>query len=179
MKQDLGEASVSVLLLLEEYGLVRVRAQSARRSEGKLRYSLEPLTEGFYSFVRGTQANRLVGAEAHTLLLNREATAARRAAGQISRLLLRLLPGEEYNPELFRSVREGFVFLSTCPLADIPEAECMLVLSVLAKVGYLPEEASLAQFAHAPLTSELIAQMRTVRPLAVRAINQALSLSGL
>ncbi len=179
MKQGMGEANTSALILMEAYGLVRLRAQSARRSEGKLRYALEPMTEGTYSFVRGAQSNRLIGAQAETVLLNMNTTASRRTAGQIGRLLLRLLPGEESEPELFRMVHAGFIFMTTCAPEDLPEAECILVLSILSKLGYLSEEASLAQFAEAPLTQEGIAQMRTIRPSAVRAINHVLSLSGL
>lgn len=179
MKQYTGEANASVLVFTSEYGLVRLRAQSARRSTGKLRYALEPMTLGYFSFVRGSQANRLIGAEAHTTLLNPLRVYARRATGNIGKLLLRLMPGEEGHPELFSLVKEGFQFMAGCEDGDLPEAECLLVLSLLSKLGYLSEDATLARFAEGAPNHALIAEIRSVRPHAVRTINHVLSLSGL
>lgn len=179
LKQASGEASASALVLMEEFGLVRLRAQSARVMNAKMRYALEPMTLGHYSFVRGTQANRLVGASVECKLLNEERVEVRRTSGQIARLLLRLLPGEESDPELFATVKGGFLFMAQCDPKDSADVECMLVLTILSKLGYLSEDATLMRFAQNPLSLELVQEMRDVRSRAVRAINQALLSSGL
>jgi len=178
-KQALGEASTNSLILTRDYGLMRLRAQSARRSEGKLRYALEPMTLGRFTFVRGAGANRLIGAEAHSVLLNFNLDEARRAVGLIARLLLRLLPGEAGDPELFAVVKDGFAFISEAQSDDIADAECLMVISILSRLGYLPEDAALAKFADQPLTTDRIEEIRALRPQAVRTINRVLALSGL
>ena len=179
LKQAFGEASISALILTEDFGLVRVRAQSARLSKGKLRYALEPLTKGEFSFVRGKEMYRLIGQEVEERLLNNESAQSRRALGQIGRLLLRLMPGEDVHPNLFRIVCGGFKFISTCENTDIPDAECMMVLSILGALGYLPEDASLSPLAARPLSEEVLHEVKGLRPRAVKIINAVLSESGL
>jgi recombinational DNA repair protein (RecF pathway) len=178
-KEGVGEKSISALILTPEFGLLRVRAQSARGSEGKLRFALEPMTLGTFSFISGRFGARLVGAQAHEHLLPDNLHASRGALGNITRLLVRLLPGEEAHQSLFEAIVEGFRFMKSSSESHIPHAECALVLCILRELGYLPEDQKLARFAEGTLSVELLTELEHAKPHAVRTINQVLSSTGL
>ena len=179
VKEGVGETSLSALILTGSYGLLRVRAQGARAGKGKLKTALEPMTLGEYSFVSGRFGARLVGAEATEHLLPREMHAGRRALGNIARLLIRLLPGEESHKELFSSVVEGFTYMREASQEEIAHAECALVLRILRALGYLPEDPQLIRLTESSLSPELLAEVAGAKSHLIRTINQALSSTGL
>lgn len=178
-KYPAGEASISALILTKEHGLIRVRAQSAREPKGKLKGALEPMTLGSFSFVEGREGSRLIGAEAHQMLLPPFPGPARQAAGQLSRLVIRLIPGEAADAEVFALIKGALIELKAVPPVDVPALECAVVLALLMRLGYLPEDPGLRAVAQAPLGRESLARMREKRIEAVRAINRMLALSGL
>lgn len=176
-KRGAGEANTSVSILTNELGLVRASARSARKEISKLRYGLEPLTRARFSLVRGKHEWRLVGAERVSREFVVCGAEGRQAFGRISRLLLRLIAGEEPVPALYKTILEGFEVLS----AEASEAiEIVLVLRILAHLGYLPKSQELAPFTESHLFSlELAAEAARSRSLLVRAINQSLEATGL
>ena len=184
-KRGVGEAHVAIFVLTQEYGLLRAVARSARLDKSKLRYGLEPLTRARFSFVRGRHEWRLVGVEHALRLLLAQPASGRRMAGQLMRLLLRLIHGEEPLPALYRVVSEGLFELArlheVLEGAEYAQAvECVLVLRVLACLGYVPSRVELMPFIEeGPFSAELAAQAQAARPLLVRVINESLSVTGL
>lgn len=180
-KRLVGEGNTSVMILTQELGLLRASARSARLDRSKLRYGLETLTKARYSLVRGKHEWRLTGAEeASREFVSRDAT-HRRAAGRISKLLLRLINGEEKVTELYTTVTEGFAFLARAQTQKDAEAiECVLVLRILAHLGYLPRTPEIEPFIETDFFSlELAAQAATSKSLLIRAINESLGATGL
>jgi DNA repair protein RecO len=180
-KRGNGEANVRISILSEELGLIRAAVRSSRVEVSKLRYGLEPLTRARYSLVRGKAEWRLVGVESIARDCVGPTVARRQAAGRIARLLLRLVQGEEPVPELYRAVREGLLFLaSAANEQDAQAVECVLVLRVLAQLGYLPHTPALTPFIQDTFFSiELAAEAARSRSLLVRTINESLQQSGL
>jgi len=180
-KRGAGESNVLTALLTPEHGLLRVSARSARKEVSKLRYGLEPLTRARYSLVRGRSEWKLTGVEraSRDLLSPREAR--RCQSGKIARLLLRLIRGEEPVPGLYEVTEEGLRSLARVHAdADADAVECVLVLRILAYLGYLPNTPELAPFLTADFFSmELAAQVRVSRQSLIRAINESLNASGL
>ena len=178
-KRGVGEANTLVFILTELQGLVRAKATSARREASKLRYGLEPLSRGRYTFVRGKSEWRLTGADEVSREYISTTTAQRKRLGQVSRLLLRLVQGQEHTPELYKTVREGFMMLAhTEQNAD--SIECVLVLRMLAHLGYLPELPALAPFVESDRFSpELVLQAAASRKLLIKLINESLQATGL
>ena len=178
-KRGVGEANTLVFILTELQGLVRAKATSARREASKLRYGLEPLSRGRYTFVRGKSEWRLTGADEVSREYISTTTAQRKRLGQVSRLLLRLVLGAEHTPELYKTVREGFMMLAhTEQNAD--SIECVLVLRILANLGYLPELPALAPFVESDRFSpELALQAAASRKLLIKLINESLQATGL
>jgi len=176
-----GEANTRVSILTEELGLIRASARSSRVEESKLRYGLEPLTRARFAFVRGKAEWRLVGVENISRDCVGASSARRQASGRIARLLLRMVQGEEPVQELYHAVREGLLFLAAATSEqDAQAVECVLVLRVLAQLGYLPRTPELAPFIQDTFFSiELAAEAARARTLLVRTINESLQQSGL
>lgn len=163
--------------VLTPMGLLRAVARSARVEKSKLRYGLEPLSRGRYSFVRGRIEWRLTGAVEVSRAYLQAATPARAALARVCRLLSRLVAGTEPSPELFSTVSEGFDAIT---VAHSPEAlEVVLVLRALSCLGYLPETEALAPFVQGEFSIELSAKALESRALLVRTINESLRATGL
>lgn len=179
-KLGVGEANAVVSVLTESLGLVRAIARSSRAERSKLRYGLEPQTTARFSFVRGRHEWRLVGAEDARCHL-REASIVNQAAGaRIAILLQRLIPGQEQLPNLFNTVRSGLIALGSSHAEVAPAIECVLVLRVLAHLGYVPRAAALSSFIENDLfTPTLMTEALKARPLLIRTINESLHASGL
>jgi recombinational DNA repair protein (RecF pathway) len=166
-KRGVGEANTLAFILTPDLGLVRARAQSARREASKLRYGIEPLTLGRYTFVRGAHEWRLTGVDD----LERIPTSP--MAGRIIRLLLRLVQGQEPNERLYSDVVAGLVLPSSA------EAEAVLVLRILSHLGYLPHTEALAPYIDADISPELSVRAMQDRALLIRTINESLRATGL
>lgn len=180
-KRGIGEANVSVVLLTRELGLVRATARSARTERSKLRYGFEPMTLGTFSLVRGKHEWRLVGVERTDRTLLACAGSRRLSLGRIARLLLRLIQGEEVNKLLFKDVIDGFVSLAQAESEqDAASIECIVVLRILSRLGYLSQTKEVAQFLEGDFSLlQLAAQAAFSRAQLVRLINDSLSATGL
>ena len=178
-KRSVGEANTLVFILTRELGLVRAKATSSRREVSKLRYGLETLSRGRYTFVRGKAEWRLTGVDEVSRKLLGATPAQSKRLGQVSRLLMRLVLGAEHTPELYKTVCGGFESLAhTEENAD--SVECVLVLRILAHLGYLPELPALAPFVEDDKFSpELALQASASRKLLIKLINNSLQATGL
>lgn len=178
-KKGVGEANVLVYIMTSELGLVRAKATSSRKEASKLRYGLETLSRGRYTFIRGRAEWRLTGVDEVSREYLSTTSAQRRRLGQVSRLLMRLVLGAEHTPELYKTIRDGFSSLAhTEENAD--SVECVLVLRILAHLGYLPELPALAPFVENNVFSpELALQAAASRKLLIKLINDSLQATGL
>jgi len=176
-KRGIGEANTLVFALTQNLGVVRASARSTRLGASKLRYGIEPLTCARYSFIKGRHEWRLVQVDAPRALFAHASPAQRAAAGRVCQLLLRLIHGQESAAGLYADVRDGFALMAS---ASAPDAiEVVLVLRILAHLGYLPHTEALAPFVGGEFSIDLSAQALQSRSLLVRTINEALQATGL
>lgn len=179
-KRGVGEAGAYVAVLTREFGLVKAHARSSRVEKSKLRYGLEPLTQGRFTFVKGRSEWRLTGAEGALRPVVLGTLPQRKRAGRVAKLLLRLIHGEEISPALFKAVEEGLTSLVRSDEETAKHIETILVLRILASLGYLPESTELKPFIETDFfTAELAGRAKRSRALIVRAINESLSATGL
>ena len=183
--------------LLTPAGLLRAHATRARVEKSKLRYGLEVLTRARFALVHGHQW-RLTGVVEPSRAWARAGAAPRGAMGRVSRLLLRLVAGVEPSPELYRIVVEGFDVLTQPKLLEkksgrpgdgdprtflkevsVESIETVLVLRILANLGYLPHSEALAPFIDGGFDIDLSAKALEARALLVRTINESLRATGL
>ena len=178
-KRAVGEANTLVYILTRELGLVRAKATSSRREVSKLRYGLETLSRGRYTFVRGKAEWRLTGVDEVSREFLGTTPAQSKRLGQVSRLLMRLVLGAEHTPELYKTVCGGFESLARTE-QNADSVECVLVLRILAHLGYLPELPALAPFVEdSSFSPELALQAAASRKLLIKLINDSLQATGL
>lgn len=180
-KRGLGEANALVVVLTRGHGLLRAHARSSRVERSKLRYGLETLSEGRFTFVRGRRDWRLTGVKDVRNDFRNSDAAMRRSAGRIARLLLRLIHGEEISSALYVSVIEGLHSLVRAGDKNTVEnIEALLVLRILFHLGYLPDTEELRPFVEADFFSyELASKVEASRKMLIKAINESLSATGL
>ncbi len=180
--EPFGEANRWFLFLTPDLGLIRGRAQGIRWGTSKLKASLPLYGLAEVSLVRGREQWLVVGARADERLAPLLARGAGRSlAAQVSKLLIRLLAGEEGNPSLFEGVVAGLVAAAQAPTAAaFYQCELILVLRVLANLGYVRwdgELAHLASFDHG--WQAVVAEETLPQAEILTAINQALKHSQL
>lgn len=180
-KRGVGEANILVTLLTEELGRVSASARSSRLAKSKLRYGLEPFTHARFSLVRGKYEWKITGVIVPVRI---PATTAplfvRASAGRISKLLLRLVQGEEAEPQLYRCVADGVAVLARSEDSAVVDcAEAVLVLRILHRLGYVAETAELAPFLREKIYDDLLAQAKSVRKFIIRTINTSLEATGM
>ena len=178
-KRPLGEANTLIFLFTKEAGLLKVSARSARLSRSKLRYGLEPLTVGRYALVRGRHEWKLTGTGRLSRELFDTPPERRRALGRIAKLLLRLIHGEEQVGELYGVALAGFEALVAVPESDVEHVECLLVLRILAHLGYVPDRPEIAGLLGQFFGAEVLREVEEHRPRIIRTINESLSATGL
>ena len=180
-KSPVGEANTLVSILSEEFGLVRAKATSTRAESSKLRYGLESLTLARFSFVAGRYEWKLTGVESVSHELFASSIQKRVAAGRITKLLLRLIHGEEEGRALFGTVKQGLTLLAKATSTqETGSIECILVLRVLSHLGYLPQTEALKAFVEGDFeSSELALMANTSRSFLIRTINESLMQTGL
>ena len=178
-KYHVGEASTASAILTRESGLVRARATSARLALSKLKYGLEPLTAGTFSFVKGKSGWRLTSITNVRRLVPAHLF-ARATAGRITKLLTRLIHGEEVALALYEAVLNGLELLCTAQeREEVESLECVLVLRILFNLGYLPKTEFLTPFVEQGLSLELAAHAARSRSALIRTINESLQATGL
>jgi DNA repair protein RecO len=180
-KRTVGEANILVSILTEDLGVIRGSARSGRLERSKLRYGLESLTFGTFSLVRGKYEWKITGTQELSRPFINASISQRKTAGRIGRLLLRLIQGEEPVKELFGVISRGLSSIAqTTDVEDLPHIEGVLVLRILAQLGYVEEGKGLGVFLETDeFSPEVIERAKTARATLIRAINSSLAETGL
>lgn len=177
-----GEASKTLALFTAEFGLVHAHAQGIRYEKSKLRYVLRPYSLARINLVRGRSGWRVVSAACEDALevlgSGTETRQTVRAIAEISALLLRLLRGEEKDPELFASVhagvkeimaraRRGGSAWGAYSTDELRIIKLMTLAHILKRLGYWREQSALAPLIEASDFSNVL--LASLVPLASRA----------
>jgi len=179
-----GEGHLYVTFLTYELGLIRAMVRSARTLQSRLRYHVQPMSFGEYSFVRGREQWRLTGARVdrnfyHELQLHNGAV---HFLGRFCALLRRLLAGEGGQQELFLLTESMLVYLcDEKPQGEVLEnLEYVVVLRMLLLLGYIGAHRAL-QHALTPtaFTTEMLEDISPLRRAMAQEINRALHESHL
>lgn len=169
-----GEANKYFFIFTFDFGLIKVAGQSVRHLKSKLRYSLEDMTLGIFSVVRGREIWRLTSAEKKFKIVETEKFLL---LSRLFSLLVRLLHGEEKNEILFETLKIGFLFLLEEKLTvdELANLECLLALRILFHLGYIGKIGDLNQFIlSTSIDSVLLKEMSIYRKQAIAEINKSL-----
>jgi len=180
----MGESNRFLTVWTRELGLIRAVGKSVRASHSKLKYHLQDYSYTHISLVRGREVWRVTGAHLIHNLYNEYALTRNKQLllMRVSALLSRLLQGEESDKPLFDLVLSGMTFIQKTPLDTqlLQDFEYVLVVRILAKLGYVGEHENLSVLlSPAPFSREELIRVSSYRRQALRAINHAIEASGL
>ena len=97
------------------------------------------------------------------------------ACVNISKLLRRLLAGEDPNKELFTDLLDGLNILEKAETIDeLRNIEAIIVLRILNNLGYIGGNEILKDFIRSPFEKELIFEVSKSRTKILHQINKAL-----
>jgi len=137
---DFGEADKYLFIFTEDFGLIKIVAQSLRNITSKLRYGLQEFSFAQLSIVRGRNVwrmtNTLCSDNLYFSLSNSKDKLV--IISRVLNLLMQLLSGEEKNKKLYNVVKEAFLFLKKNSLIeiDLQSFENIVVLRILYCLGY-------------------------------------------
>lgn len=172
-----GEGSLRVLMYTEALGLVAALAKSAREERSQLRAHLQTGTLGTFMLVKGRDAWRVMGATATENLFAPLSGDAAEAAARTLSAVRRFAHGAGADPYLWRALA-GFA-QAVARGKDAWVLEHLAVFRLFAALGYVRESAATREFFDVSYEPDTLARARAARAPLVRAVNEAISASGL
>ncbi len=173
--RNFGEASKCYFIFTRDLGMVLVSARGVRKISSKLRFLLQDFaylkidlvrTKDFWrltSVLRINRLEKLPRPETFGVLVN------------ISKLLRRLLAGEDKNEILFSDLLAGLSILEKSETKDeLLDTEILIVLRILNDLGYIGSREVPESFVRSPLEGSLILEISKNRAKVLRQINRAL-----
>lgn len=175
--QPLGESNRLFLIFTRELGLIKATAQSVRESKSKLRAYLQVGRVVKLDLVRGREFWRITGVVASENFFPAYGP-GREALSRVIKLIIRMLPPEEPNVELYDDLASASELLAVTE--NLVATETLLVLRVLHSLGYFDSSPEFDNFTvDQSLTPALVQQFLPVRRSATKLINDALAESHL
>jgi DNA repair protein RecO len=175
-----GEGSVRIKLYTEELGLISAVATSGREERSKLRPYLLVGTRGTFSLVKGKADWRLTGAVgAVNSYFECSTDTQRESSARVLALLRQFIHGEGADFELFTNLWEFLQTLPTLLGDDVRIAEYVVVLRMLAALGYVGKSDGVEEFLGAEYSAALLVNAKNKRSDLVRIINDGIGASGL
>ncbi|MDQ5958160.1 MAG: repair protein RecO [Patescibacteria group bacterium] len=182
--RPLREKDLLITIFTEDLGLIRAIIKSGRDVRSKLRphgsrFSLVKIT-----LVRGKEWWRVVGLETEDMMSPIWSnTRAAVPAARVFDLLERLLPPEEPVDSLFTDTHNILLMFKRNQAkanSFIANLECLAVLRILSRLGYLPSIPFLAPFTGGLVLDDAIVESLTpVRLEAIKTINRSLNQTGI
>jgi DNA repair protein RecO (recombination protein O) len=169
------EADKYYLIFTKDFGLIYASAQSVRKLSSKLRFVLQDYTYVKIDLVRGKDFWRITSAsktnKLDNLLKDKEVF---QIFINISRLLRRLLAGEEPNEILFNNFLKGLLILEkTKNKKELGNIEALIVLRILNNLGYIGQNDALDTLISSPF-EDIVLEIGQHRIKILKEINRAL-----
>lgn len=172
--RNFGEAGKHFYLFTRELGMVYASAQGVRKMSSKLRFILQDFAYVKIDLVRGKDFWRITSASKTNELENISINSLKlEVLAKVSKLLRRLLAGEEANTELFEDLVKGLKILESSKDEEIRNVEVILVLRTLHRLGYIGGN-NVGGLLESPLGDELIYEVAKSRKDILSEINKAL-----
>lgn len=173
-----GESKTFISVLTPEYGLIFAEARGLSKPESKLRYSLDPFTEGDFSFIRGKSGWRIVNARpvVHWFHQLKGEVSRRETALRVLRLAYSHIPRDQEEVKAFEIVMDFLRVIKSAPLNDLVFIETYSVFHLLATLGYVATTESVP---YAPWSENMLTDIAISKSNMVKSINKALSSSHL
>lgn len=176
-----GETGKYYSIFTRDLGMIYASAQGVRKMSSKLRFVLQDFSYVKVDFVRGKDFWRITSASKTNILENvskRKETLE--VFFNISRLLKRLLAGEDPNPRLFQDMLNGLLTLEKYETGeDLRNLEAVIVLRLLYDLGYIGANDTISDLIESPFENDLIFKVSKHRNKVLSEINKAIRESHL
>ena len=174
--RNYGEAGKYYSIFTRDLGMVHASAQGVRKLSSKLRFVLQDFSYVKVDLVRGKDFWRLTSASKTNKLENiSKNSETLKVFVSVSRLLKRLLAGEDANPSLFADLLNGLAILEKYETqGDLRNIEAIMVLRILNNLGYIGGNESLKNLVKSPFEEELVFKVSENRAKVLFEINKAL-----
>ncbi|MBP9711838.1 MAG: DNA repair protein RecO [Candidatus Pacebacteria bacterium] len=174
--RNYGEAGKYYFLFTRDLGMIYASAQGVRKMSSKLRFILQDFSYIKVDLVKGKDFWRVTSASKTNML---EDITAKKGAlavfANITRLLKRLLAGEDPNEALFKDLVNGLLMLEKVEKnEDLRNIEAIIVLRILDNLGYIGGSATLENIIKSPFEESLIFEASQARTEVLSQINKAL-----
>ncbi len=183
-----GEANFLVHVLSEDLGLIFVSAQSVRTSLSKLRSGLVQYSLGKISVLHGKNGWKTTGMMTERNFFfdveTKDSEEKNKSMARIVNLILNMIPGETPHPEIFHTVKNGWVYLITVTVEEVATVESIIVLRILYHLGYVVRDNETEIFLGPNTDSiewntDLLRHANNVRQRLIAIINLGLASSNL
>lgn len=180
-KKNFGEADQFISFYTSGLGGFKAVANGVRLLKSKLRYNLDNLSYANFSFIRGKESWRIIDAIEIPGFNIKKDNDKYVSLGKITRLLSRLVQGEERNEHLWSIVWSGMSFLdkNSFDKKSLVNFEVIMALRILDNLGYIGEVGNLGRFLRGEFTLEIISEMDDFKREATREIKNGLKESHL
>lgn len=172
---DFGETGKYYSIFTRDLGMIYASAQGVRKMSSKLRFILQDFSYLKIDLVRGKDFWRITSASKTNKLEKLSQPETFEVFINISKLLKRLLAGEDPNRDLFMDLING---LSVLEKSKTPEelrnVEAIIVLRVLNNLGYIGGNEILKDFIKSPFEEDLVFKASENRTKILHQINKAL-----
>ena len=135
-----GEANILLHVLTEEFGLIMTSARSARLSVSKLRPSLQEYEYVSLSCIKGKNGWKVTNVVGKQNFFFDHKPHAQKIVSQIAVFLMKMMPGESPQKEIFQTVRSGFESIKNLDEKEVSGLEMLLVLRILHQLGYVVKD---------------------------------------
>jgi len=180
-KKNFGEADQFISFYTSGLGGFKAVANGVRLLKSKLRYNLDNLSYANFSFIRGKESWRIIDAKEISGFNIKKDNDKYVSFGKITKLLSRLVQGEERNENLWSIIRSGMSFLdrNSFDKKSLINFEVIMALRILNNLGYIGEVGHLGRFLREELSVKMIGEMDDFKKEATREIKNGLKESHL
>ncbi len=172
---NFGETGKYYAIFTRDLGMIYASAQGVRKMCSKLRFVLQDFAYLKIDLVKGKDFWRITNASKTNKLENLSEPGTFEVFVNISKLLKRLLAGEDPNKDLFMDLLNGLSILGKSTTKDeLRNIEAIIVLRVLNNLGYIGGNEVLQDFIKSPFEEEILFKVSESRAKILHQINKAL-----
>src|ERR1035437_2783875 len=170
---NFGETGKYYFIFTRDLGMICASAQGVRKMSSKLRFVLQDFSYVKIDFVHGKDFWRVTSTSKTSRLEGLSKNSATlEVLINVSRLLKRLLSGEEANEVLFSDLLQGFSILEKSNTKDeLRNIEAIIVLRLLSNLGYIGGDEALKSFIKSPFEENLLFEVSNNRTRILHQIN--------
>src|SRR3989344_2709203 len=156
--RNTGEADKMLSIYTRDFGMVFAHARGIRKLESKLRYALQDYALARVNLVRGKSGWRVTSATPGIFVDFKKHPLEAVIIANLSRLLIRLVNGEEKSEEVFQTLKSGIELLVEGISDDNQRRalESLSVLKLLFHLGYLSVPPDLAWSVEESLSADIL-----------------------